>query len=91
MKYIMTIYIIWNIITFAIMGVDKYKAQHNKWRISETTLLFTAFFMGGVGSLIGSHAFRHKTQKTKFILLLPISVLCNWGIVYLIVLKVTNY
>ncbi|WP_312652091.1 DUF1294 domain-containing protein [Aminipila sp.] len=85
MKYVMAIYIIWNIITFTIMGIDKYKAEHNKWRISEATLLLTAFFMGGLGSLIGSHIFRHKTQKTKFKLLLPLSVLCNWGVLYVLV------
>ena len=85
MKYVMAIYIIWNIITFTIMGIDKYKAEHNKWRISEATLLLTAFFMGGLGSLIGSQIFRHKTQKTKFKLLLPLSVLCNWMVLYLLV------
>lgn len=89
MKHIMVIYIVWNIITFAIMGIDKYKAEHNKWRISEATLLVTAFLMGGLGSLIGSHIFRHKTQKIKFKLLLPLSVLCNWGIVYLVISNVT--
>lgn len=90
MKYILGIYILWNIITFAMMGIDKYRAEHNKWRIREATLLFTAFLMGGLGSFIGSHFFRHKTQKPKFKLLLPLSVLCNWAIVYLIVVNIGN-
>lgn len=84
MKCFIAIYIIWNVITFAIMGIDKYKSKHNKWRISEATLLWSAFFMGGMGSLIGSHIFRHKTQKAKFKLLLPLAVLCNWGVLFFI-------
>lgn len=75
--YLLIGYILWNIITFALMGVDKYKAQHDKWRISETTLLLTAFAMGGVGSLAGSQVFRHKTRKMKFKILLPIAICCN--------------
>lgn len=85
MEYILGLYIAWNIVTFAMMGIDKYKAEHDKWRIREATLLLAAFLMGGVGSFIGSQFFRHKTQKTKFRLLLPLSVLCNWAVVYLVV------
>lgn len=79
------VYVIWNIFTFLIMGLDKYKAKHDKWRISENVLLFTAFAFGGMGALIGSQVFRHKTQKMKFKLLLPLSVLVNWAAIYLIV------
>ncbi|QAT44021.1 DUF1294 domain-containing protein [Aminipila luticellarii] len=84
MKYTIVVYIIWNVVAFAVMGIDKYKAQNNKWRISEATLLSIAFLMGGVGSMIGSQFFRHKTKKTKFKILLPISVLCNAVILFLV-------
>lgn len=81
------IYLGWNIATFLIMGFDKFLAKANKRRISEKTLLLTAFFMGGFGSWCGSKVFRHKTQKTKFKILLPVSILVNIaaivGIIYL--------
>lgn len=89
MKYAIALYVIWNIITFSIMGIDKYKAKNNKWRISENTLLITAIFMGGIGSLTGSRVFRHKTQKTKFKILLPFSVLLNLSVIVYIYYKST--
>ncbi|WP_027398668.1 DUF1294 domain-containing protein [Anaerovorax odorimutans] len=79
------ILIIWNLIVFLLMGLDKYKSIHNKWRISEKTLLLSAFFMGGAGAFIGSLVFRHKTKKIKFKILLPTAVVLNFCIlVYLI-------
>ncbi len=87
MRYIIITYIMWNIITFIIMGIDKHKAQKNKWRISESTLLITAFLMGGIGSFTGSQFFRHKTQKTKFRVLLPLAILFNLFFIYIIINK----
>ncbi len=71
------IFILWNILTFAMMGIDKVKAKKGQWRISEATLLISAFLFGGIGSLCGSFIFRHKTQKWKFKMLLPIAVIVN--------------
>jgi len=42
--------IIWNIIVFAMYGLDKQKAQQRKRRISEATLLLSAALMGGIGA-----------------------------------------
>ncbi|QHI72272.1 DUF1294 domain-containing protein [Aminipila terrae] len=89
MKYAIALYVIWNIITFSMMGIDKYKAKNNKWRISEATLLITAIFMGGIGSLTGSKFFRHKTQKIKFKILLPFSVLLNLSVIVYIYYRIT--
>ena len=86
-KYFIIMYTIWNFITFVLMGIDKYKAEHHKWRISEATLILVAFLMGGVGSYLGSQFFRHKTQKTKFKILLPLSILCNCIVIYFIVVN----
>lgn len=87
MIWILTACVIINLITFSMMGIDKYKSQHDKWRIKESTLIIGAFLMGGIGSLIGSNVFRHKTRKLKFKLLLPISVVCNAVALYLLYLS----
>lgn len=84
MKEIIYILIGWNVITFLLMGIDKYKSTHGKWRISEQTLLTIAFAMGGAGSLIGSFIFRHKTKKWKFRIFLPIALLFNLSVIFLI-------
>jgi uncharacterized membrane protein YsdA (DUF1294 family) len=59
------------------MGVDKQRAKNHAWRISERTLLFTAFVGGGIGSMAGMLLFRHKTKHIKFIVLVPLAILLN--------------
>lgn len=77
MKHIFILWLIWNVITFLMMGIDKWKAKHNKRRISEKTLLISAFLMGAVGSGAGMLVFHHKTRKLKFKILVPAALLRN--------------
>lgn len=71
------VWAVWNVITFSMMGVDKYRAERGKWRISENTLLGSAFLMGAAGALLGSRAFHHKTRKLKFRICLPLALAVN--------------
>lgn len=69
---IITIYFIsLNLIGFIIMGIDKYKAKKNLWRIPEATLFIVALIGGSVGSIIGMYTFRHKTRHLSFVLGMP--------------------
>ena len=67
----------WNLIVFAIYGIDKYKAKRNRQRISESSLLLSAALMGGVGAFIGMSVFRHKTKHWKFKIGVPLLILLN--------------
>ncbi len=60
-----------NLLTFAIFGIDKWKARKRKWRIPEDTLIWLSIVGGSVGALLGMYLFRHKTQKRKFNLGIP--------------------
>lgn len=84
MDYLLIALAIWNILTFLLMGYDKYQAIHNHWRVPEKTLLTAAFAMGGVGCWAGSYIFRHKTRKTVFRVLLPLAALLNVGLIVLV-------
>jgi len=75
-------YIVWNFILFLIMFLDKYKAEHQSWRISERFFMISAFFMGGVGVFLGMYCFRHKTKHWKFKLLVPIAIVLNLTVLY---------
>ena len=55
-----------NALTFIVYGIDKYKAKHAKWRISEATLLLLAVFGGSVGAWLGIKVWHHKTMHKKF-------------------------
>ena len=55
-----------NIVAFFLYGIDKWKAQHDKWRITEATLLWIAVAGGSLGALLGMRLWHHKTQHAKF-------------------------
>ena len=55
-----------NALTFIVYGIDKYKAKHAKWRISETTLLLLAVVGGSIGAWCGMKVWHHKTMHKKF-------------------------
>ena len=64
-------FIILNIIGFALMGIDKYKAKKRAFRIPEATLFIVALIGGSIGSILGMYAFRHKTRHWYFVYGMP--------------------
>ncbi|MCI9314010.1 MAG: DUF1294 domain-containing protein [Lachnospiraceae bacterium] len=60
-----------NLLSFVVMGVDKYKARKRAWRIPESTLFVLALIGGSVGSIAGMHLFRHKTRHWYFLYGMP--------------------
>ena len=60
-----------NLIGFALMGIDKYKAKKRAFRIPEATLFIVAIIGGSIGSIIGMYAFRHKTRQWYFVYGMP--------------------
>lgn len=69
-------YSIGNLFSFLLMGIDKRKAEKKKYRISENTLLTSAFFFP-IGSLCGMRFFHHKTKKMKFTLFIPLFMILH--------------
>ena len=70
------------IIAFCTCGIDKYRAKHDKWRIPEKTLLLLALLGGAIGAFLGMKAFHHKTQHTKFGLIIPLLALLQLAAVF---------
>jgi uncharacterized membrane protein YsdA (DUF1294 family) len=77
MKVLYIYLIVINVIAFGVMGVDKYKAQRHKWRISESSIFIIGLAGGGVGVLIGMGVFHHKTKHLKFTIGIPVVVVLN--------------
>lgn len=78
--------IIINVIGFLAMFIDKKKAQHGSWRIAEKTLFTITLLGGGIGTILGMYAFRHKTKKLRFTIGFPVIVLSEiFVIVYFLV------
>lgn len=72
MKLLIIYLIFINGAAFSMMGIDKYKAKHNKWRISERSLFMSAILLGSAGAILGMKYFRHKTKHTSFVFGMPI-------------------
>lgn len=86
MKFFLLGLLVWNFVTFTLMGLDKRRAKKGKWRISERTLLGTAFLLGAYGATAGMFFFRHKTKHWYFRLLLPLFAILQTAL-YLCVLR----
>lgn len=71
-----------SIIGLISMAADKSKAKRGAWRIPEKVLFAIAFLGGGLGSLIGMYAFRHKTKHTSFVIGIPIGAVVSVAVVY---------
>jgi len=83
MQNIIIYLIIINIIGFLVMYIDKQKAKKGKWRIPEKTIFIITVLGGGIGTISGMYAFRHKTQKLHFKIGLPtITILEIIGVIY---------
>ena len=83
MQNIIIYFILINIIGFLIMYIDKQKAKKGKWRIPEKTIFIITVLGGGIGTISGMYAFRHKTQKLHFTIGLPtITILEIIGVIY---------
>ena len=58
--------IVINILTFAVYGIDKWKARKAMWRVREASLLMLAVLGGSIGAWLGMKVWHHKTQHKKF-------------------------
>ena len=64
-----------NIATFLAFAIDKRKAVKRKWRVPEKTLLGLPLIGGSAGGLIAMYLFRHKIRKPAFAYGLPVMLL----------------
>lgn len=82
MKIDLMIFIILNVFTFLIYGIDKLKAKADARRISENFLIGSSIFFSSYGALLGMYVFHHKTRKIKFLICIPALVLIHSFIIY---------
>ena len=79
-------FIVINLIGFFVMWLDKKKAIKGSWRIPEKTLFLITALGGGIGTIAGMYAFRHKTKKLGFVIGFPfITILEVILIIWLII------
>ena len=83
---LLVVFLLLNLVSFLLFGLDKWKAMHGRWRIPESTLLLSAALGGSTGAFLGMTMFHHKTRKAKFYLGVPalwiIQVILLWYLMH---------
>lgn len=82
-KFIFIYYVIINLSTFIVLGVDKFKAKKKRWRIKESTIFILGLVGGGAFGLLGMKFFHHKTKKPIFYVVFIGSILIHLGLWFL--------
>ncbi len=77
-------YAVFSIIAFCLMGIDKHRAKHNRWRIPEMTLISTAYFGGFIGYILGMKLFHHKTSKWYFYINFIFALILHGILIYVL-------
>ena len=75
--------IIGSIISVLVYRKDKLLAKESKERIKERTLLLTAVFGGGIGSLLARTIYHHKTNKIYFSIVIYLSVVFELAFIFI--------
>lgn len=78
----MIYFLIINCIGFIIMIIDKSKAKHHLYRISEKALFTVAIIGGSLGVWLGMYLFHHKTKHWYFVWGIPMIVIIQMMIIY---------
>lgn len=82
-KYLIVI----NLLGLLIMVLDKFLAIKQLWRIPEIVLMGVAAVGGSVGCLVGMYGFRHKTRHLKFVVGIPVIIVCHLVVLYFTVFR----
>jgi uncharacterized membrane protein YsdA (DUF1294 family) len=61
-----TVFLLLNLVTFALFGLDKALARAGRRRVAERRLLGLALLGGTPGAYAARAVFRHKTRKQPF-------------------------
>lgn len=64
-----------SLIAIFVTVIDKIKARHGEWRISEAALIIISALGGSVAMYLTMHIIRHKTKHMKFMVGIPIILL----------------
>lgn len=66
LKWLALWVLFWSILDYILMGVDKWKAKRERWRVPEKTFFLVAVLGGSLGAILGMYAFHHKTRHWYF-------------------------
>jgi len=81
-KIIIAVFILMNIIGFAVCFSDKRAAIKDRWRVPEKRLFLIGLLWGATGIFLGMLVFRHKTRHWYFMIGMPLLMCVNYFTLY---------
>ncbi len=82
---IVIFFIVINLMAFLIMLWDKSRSRKaGAERVSEATIFLLSAACGSVGTYVGMLFLRHKTRKWQFIVGIPLLIIQNTALLYLV-------
>ena len=79
-----------NIVGLYVMYSDKRRAIKHRFRIPERTLFIVSLLGGSIGTWAGMFLFRHKTKHWYFVVGMPLIMILNFAIIYLLAIYCFN-
>ena len=67
MRSVIAYYVLMSVVAFSLYWVDKRRAARGDWRVSERTLHTIELLGGWPGAWLAQGVFRHKRQKTQYL------------------------
>ena len=87
MKVILLYLLIMNAAGFLVMTADKLFAKSGAWRVPERNLLGIAAIGGSIGVWLAMYTVRHKTRHAKFVIGVPLILVCQIGMILYFILR----
>lgn len=76
-----------NVIGFFLMGLDKWKAKRQRWRVAEKTFFGVSVLGGSLGCWLGMYTFRHKTRHWQFVVGMPLILAAQVAVILFLTFK----
>lgn len=80
----LVLFLLSNLISFALFHSDKKKAEKHAFRIPESNLLGFSALFGALGGILGMIICQHKTKKPKFLILMPLMAAIQIALIIMI-------
>lgn len=85
--WMLWLFLLLNIITFLMFGVDKTLAVKDKQRVPIVTLMIISYLGGALGGYLAMYLFHHKTKKPYFVYGLPMMIVMH----VMLIITITLY
>jgi uncharacterized membrane protein YsdA (DUF1294 family) len=77
MIYVYFYFVVLNVFTMLLYGIDKLAAKQGRWRVPEFKLHLLTILGGWPGAILAQRFFRHKTKKKRFRIIFYLMAIIN--------------